>query len=89
MSKYILELYITGNSLRSEIAVKSLKQLFESNVSLDYQLRVIDVLESPEMAEDQKVLATPTLIKRIPPPVKRLVGDMSNIDKVKYYLDIL
>lgn len=88
MNKYILELYITGNSLRSEMAVKSLNKLFESTVQTDYELQVIDVLESPEMAESEKVLATPTLIKRTPPPVRRLIGDMSNIEKVKYYLDI-
>lgn len=88
MNELLLELYITGNSNRSEIAIKSLKRICENEYGNNYKLSIIDVLETPEIAEKEKILATPTLIKRIPPPVKRIVGDMTDEEKVKYYLDI-
>lgn len=88
MSKVIIELYITGNSSRSETAIRCVQEIFGELKELNLQLDVIDVLEMPELAEKEKVLATPTLIKRIPPPVKRLVGDLSNKDLVKQYLEL-
>lgn len=88
MTKHIIELYITGNSNKSELAIRSIKDICEKNLSDSYNLQIIDVLEMPEVAEKEKVLATPTLIRRVPPPVKRIVGDLSDEDKVKYYLDI-
>ena len=88
MNEHIIELYITGNSNRSEIAINCIQKLCESELKSGYKLEVIDVIEMPDIAEKEKVLATPTLIKRIPPPVRRLVGDLSDIEKVKYYLDI-
>lgn len=87
MSKFIIELYITGNSIRSEAAIRSVREIFDQ-ASKNLQLDIIDVLETPELAEKEKVLATPTLIKRIPPPTRRLVGDLSNRELVKHYLDI-
>jgi len=89
MSEQVLELYITGNSVRSENAIKSINKICDDATAHKFKLDIIDVLESPEMAENAKILATPTLIKRLPPPVRRLVGDLSDIDKVKQYLDLV
>ena len=88
MSKFKFELYITGNSLRSEVAIRSIRSICDELLKDNFTLDVIDVLETPELAEKEKVLATPTLIKRVPPPIRRLVGDLSNTDVVKHYLDL-
>lgn len=88
MSKFKFELYITGNSIRSELAIRSIRKICEEALQGNFTLDIIDVLENPELAETHKVLATPTLIKRLPPPIRRLVGDMSNTDVVKHYLDL-
>ena len=83
-----LELYITGNSNRSQNAIKSIQKICDEKFKDNYKLEVIDVLEHPEIAEKEKVLATPTLIKKVPPPVRRLVGDLSDTNKIIHYLDI-
>lgn len=88
MDEYILELFITGNSVRSEMAIRNLQKICSENLKDRYQLKVIDVLESPQLAEDHKIMATPTLLKIVPPPIRRLIGDFSDLDKLKYYLDI-
>ncbi|MCF8228575.1 MAG: circadian clock KaiB family protein [Bacteroidales bacterium] len=88
MNKYTFKLFLTGKSARSEGAVKTIKQILKDESGLEFKLDIIDVLESPDIAEQNKVLATPTLIKLLPPPVKRLVGDLNDKEKVKQYLDI-
>lgn len=88
MNTYKLELYITGNSARSSRAVRDIEKVCNEHLKDAYELKIYDVLETPEMAEKAKVIATPTLIKRIPPPVTRLIGDFSNFETVKNYLDI-
>lgn len=88
MSEYVLKLFIAGNTTSSETAAQSIRKLFNSMKIKNYRIEVIDVLESPDIAESEKVLATPTLIKQMPPPVRRLIGDLSDIEKVKFYLNI-
>lgn len=88
MEEYNLELFITGNSVRSEMAIKNLKKICDEALGDKYNLKIIDILETPNLAEKAKVLATPTLIKSVPPPVRRLIGDFSDLDKLKYYLDL-
>lgn len=88
MKKYILKLYVTGKTSRSENAIRNLKNICEEELGSDFDLAIIDVLESPEKAEVDKVLATPTLIKSLPPPIRRLVGDLNDRDKVLLYLDV-
>jgi circadian clock protein KaiB len=89
MSKHVFELYVTGNSSRSENARKALKEMCDKYIAEDCEVDIIDVLEYPDIAEQNKVLATPTLIRRVPPPVRRLVGDLSDTKKLKQYMDIL
>ena len=88
MNKFVIELYITGNSLRSDKAIQSIRKICETMIKEEVKIDIIDVLDNPEKAEQEKVMATPTLIKRIPPPVRRLVGDLSDVEKVMYYLDL-
>lgn len=72
-----LELYVTGRSLRSEIAIANLERILASRLAGRYQLLIIDVIEQPDAAEAANVVATPTLIRRSPAPIRRLVGDLT------------
>ncbi|MBF0163737.1 MAG: circadian clock protein KaiB [Magnetococcales bacterium] len=87
--KYLLKLYITGHTPRSERAIKNLRRICEEDLSGHYEMRVIDILEQPQLAEDEKILATPTLIKALPPPLRRIIGDLSDSEKVLLGLDLL
>lgn len=89
MSKYILKLYITGNSTRSQRAIANLFRICHEELYDQYTIEIIDVLEQPQVAEDEKVMVTPTLIKQLPPPLQRIIGDMSNTQKVLLGLDLV
>ena len=89
MDKYLLKLYITGRTPRSEQAIGNLRHICEEQLNGQYELVIIDVLEEPEQAEEEKIIATPTLIKQIPPPVRRVIGDLSDSEKVLMGLDLL
>lgn len=86
--KYILKLYITGQTPRSERAMTNLRHLCEAQLAGRYELVVIDVLERPQLAEAEKILATPTLVREAPPPRRRIVGDLSDTAKVLMGLDL-
>ena len=88
MDKFKLRLYITGKTPKSERAIANLKEICEKELKGLYVLQIIDVLENPQLAEDDKILATPTLIKDLPPPLKRIIGDLSNSEKVLLGLDL-
>ena len=88
MGKFILKLYITGSTPNSERAIANLQRLYEEQLDVKYEVVVIDVLEQPQLAEDEKILATPTLIKALPPPLRRVIGDLSNTEKVLLGLDL-
>ena len=86
--QYILKLYITGRSPRAERAIANLQRLCQEELEGCYQLEIIDVVEHPQLAEDERILATPTLIKQLPPPLRRVIGDLSDRDKVLLGLDV-
>jgi circadian clock protein KaiB len=88
MNKYHLKLYITGQTPRSESAIQNLRKICEENLDAKYEIEIIDILERPQLAEDERILATPTLIKSLPPPLRRLIGDLSETEKVLVGLDI-
>jgi circadian clock protein KaiB len=88
MNKFKLRLYVTGKTPKSERAIANLKEICEKELKGLYELQIIDVLERPQLAEDEKILATPTLIKDLPPPLKRIIGDLSNSEKVLLGLDL-
>lgn len=86
--KIILKLYITGRSTRSERAIVQLQRICTTHLADRYELEIVDVLEHPELAEQDRILATPTLIRLVPPPSVRIVGDLSDENLVLYQLDI-
>jgi len=81
-NKIILKLYITGRTPKSERAIVNMKSICKNELGGQYKLVIIDVLERPQLAEDEKILATPTLIKVLPPPLARVIGDLSDTEKV-------
>jgi circadian clock protein KaiB len=89
MSKYLLRLYITGNSVKSQRAIANIFRICHEELSDQYSVEIIDVLEQPQKAEDEKILVTPTLIKQLPPPLQRIIGDLSNTQKVLLGLDVI
>lgn len=87
-AQYLLKLFITGQTPRSLQAIENLHHTCRTVLKDQYELIIVDVLEYPQMAEDEKILATPTLIKLSPPPLRRVIGDMSEIEKVLFGLDL-
>ena len=86
---YILKLYVAGNTPRSRLALRTLSTILENEFQGVYALKVIDVLKNPQLAEEDKILATPTLSKVLPPPVRKIIGDLSDREKVLIGLDLL
>lgn len=86
---YVLKLYVAGNTPNSIRALKTLKNILEKEFQGVYALKVIDVLKNPQLAEEDKILATPTLAKILPPPVRKIIGDLSDREKVLIGLDLL
>lgn len=85
--QYTLRLYVTGSGPRSLRAIYNLKRFCEEHLQ-DYDLEVIDIYENPEAARDAQIIAAPTLIKKLPAPLRRFVGDLSNKQKLLSGLDI-
>src|SRR5262249_13333466 len=81
-SKYLLKLYVTGQTPRSLSAIANLRRICEEELHGSYEMVVIDVLERPQLAEDEKILATPTVVKELPTPIRRIIGDLSDSEKV-------
>lgn len=88
MSKYLLRLYVTGETPRAAVAIANLRRICDEELQGEYELEIIDVLVDPQLAEDEKILATPTLIKNLPLPLRRVIGDLSDTDKVLLGLDL-
>ena len=86
--KYLLRLYITGTTSRSVLALTNLKKICEEYLEGLYELEVIDLFQHPFLAKDEQIIAAPTLIKKLPLPFRRIIGDMSNKEKVLLGLDL-
>jgi len=86
--KYELRLYVAGKTQKSITAVQNLKQYCEEHLKGEYVIEVIDLLEQPQLAEGDQILAIPTLVKKVPEPVRKIIGDLSNKEKVLVGLDI-
>ena len=84
-----LKLYVTGRTQRSQRAIANLHRICEEKLNDRYKVVVVDVLDQPHLAEERKVLATPTLIKELPPPLRRVIGDLSDTDEVLLALEII
>lgn len=86
--KYILRLYVTGLTPRSTEAIKNIQAICEEHLKGRYELEVIDIYKRPQLASGEQIIAAPTLIKQLPLPLRRLVGDLSNEERVLVGLDL-
>ena len=89
MSKYVLKLYITGHTPRSQRAIENLRRICEQELGGESEIKIIDALEQPQLANEDKILATPTLIKVLPLPSRRIIGDLSDKNTVLQGLDLV
>lgn len=87
-TKYVLRLYVSGSTSKSALAVENIKRICEQHLKNRYDLKVIDIYQQPNLAREEQIVAVPTLIKRSPPPLRRLFGDMSDLKKVLLGLDL-
>ncbi len=87
-SHYVLRLYVSRSTARSAAAIANIKRVCEERLQGRYDLEVIDIARHPHLARDEQIVAVPTLIKRLPVPLQRLVGDMSDMAKVLLGLDL-
>ncbi len=88
MVEYVLKLYVTGKTARSQQAIVNLARICAEQLGDKYQLDVIDVLEFPQLAEDARIMATPTVVKELPLPMRRLIGDLSDSNAVLVGLEL-
>ncbi|MFH1287716.1 MAG: circadian clock protein KaiB [bacterium] len=87
--KYVLKLYVTGNTPNSVKAIKNLENILANEFKGMYELKIIDVMKNPQLAEEEKILATPMLSRVLPLPIRRIIGDLSNREKVLLGLDLV
>lgn len=87
-ARYSLRLYITGTTERSNEAVTNIRQLCEKHLPGRYDLEVVDIYQQPKLAADAQIIAAPTLIKQLPMPVKRMIGNLSDPEKIIVGLDL-
>lgn len=87
MKNHVLKLYVTGDTQASQKAIQNIRDICEEKMS-DYQLEVIDIRDHPQLAENEKIWATPTLIKEVPKPLQRMIGNFSKTEDVLLGLGI-
>lgn len=85
---YNLRLYVAGQTPKSITALANLKKICEEHLVGRYQIEVIDLLEHPQLAAGDQILAVPTLVRRLPEPLKRIIGNLSNMERVLVGLDL-
>jgi circadian clock protein KaiB len=85
---YLLRLYVTGSTPKSKRAIENMRHICEKHLEGRYDLEVIDIYQQPEAAIDQQVVAVPTLIKLLPGPLRRIIGDLSETEKILHSLDL-
>jgi circadian clock protein KaiB len=85
---YNLRLYVAGQTPKSLAAIANLKQICEEHLAGRYTIEVVDLLVSPQLAAGDQILAVPTLVRRLPPPIKRVIGNLSDTERVLVGLDI-
>jgi circadian clock protein KaiB len=86
--EYQLRLYIAGHSPNARAALENLNKICETHLQGRYKIEVIDLLENPKLAAGDQILAIPTLVRKLPPPMKKIIGDLSNEERVIVGLDI-
>lgn len=83
-----LRLYVAGQSRKSSAAIANLRRICEEHLAGRYSVEVIDLCEQPQLAEGDQILAIPTLVRKLPNPVRKIIGDLSNLDRVLVGLDL-
>jgi circadian clock protein KaiB len=86
---FVLRLYVAGQTSKSLTAFANLKKICEEHLSGRYTIEVIDLLENPKLARGDQILAVPTLVRKLPVPVRKIIGDLSNTERVLIGLDLL
>ncbi len=88
LSRYVLRLYVAGQTPKSVDAISNIKKICEENLKGRYELQVIDLYQQPQLAQGEQIIAVPTLIKKLPLPLRRFIGDMSNTERLLIGLDL-
>ena len=86
--RYILRLYVAGLMPKSTLAIANIKKICEENLQGQYELEVIDLYQRSQLAQGDQIVAVPALIKQLPPPLRRIIGDMSDTERVLVGLDL-
>jgi circadian clock protein KaiB len=86
--KWILRLYVAGEAAKSLTAFSNLKKICEVHLANRYSIEVIDLAKHPELAQTDQIVALPTLVRKLPEPVRRVIGDLSNMDRVLVGMDL-
>ena len=86
---WLLKLYVAGQTSKSRKAFANLKNICEEYLTGQYQIEVVDLLEYPQLAEGDQILAIPTLVRKVPEPIRRIIGDLSNTERVLVGLNIV
>ena len=88
MQTYLLRLYIAGMTDKSVRAVQNIRKICDENLNGRYELEVIDIYQQPELAHDAQIIAAPMLVKKLPLPLRRLIGDMTDKERILVGLDL-
>lgn len=86
--KYVLRLYVAGLTLRSTKSIANVKEICEEYLQGRYELEVVDIYQQPKLAQGEQIIAAPTLIKKLPLPLRRLIGDMSDKERFLVGIDL-
>jgi len=87
--RYVLSLFVTGSTPKSLRAIRNIRALCEERLHGCYELKVIDIYQHPEQIESEQIIVTPTLVRKLPLPLRKLIGDLSNKDRLLLGLDIV
>lgn len=86
--KWDLRLYVAGRTARSAMALSNLKRICETHLGNEYRIEVVDVLKNPQLARGDQILALPTLVRKLPEPMRKIIGDLSHEERVLIGLDL-
>jgi len=87
-NRYILRLYVAGRTPKSLLAIANLNKICEEHLVGRYKIEVVDLMENPQLARDEQILAIPTLVRKLPSPMRKIIGDLSNTERVLVGLDL-
>ncbi len=86
--KWILRLYVAGKTAKSVTAFANLKRICETHLKGQYQIEIVDLIENPSLAKEDQIVAIPTLVRRLPPPLKKIIGSLADEERVLVGLDV-